>query len=308
MFPTSPFTKSEALDSGMREREWRNHTEAGLLREVVPGYFVDAALPDTLELRLAITRRAIAPGVVVARRAAGWLQGLDVLDYRGFPATPRIEVVTREKRDRPRNQLMRAHVADDLLQSDVTEIGGIQVTTPLRTAADLARFSPRPDSLVSVDAFLNKGLISLEQFEKSLVRWRGRRGVRQAYEIAGIADARSQSGGESRLRLRVLDMGLPRPELQIPVYDLFGNVRFYLDLGWPHWRLALEYDGEEFHGEDAKEHDLARRTWIRKRGWTTRAYRKEHIFTSSQHFEHEVRGLVNIAQRLRTTGFRALGA
>ncbi len=306
MFPSSPFTRPEALDSGFGEREWRTHAEAGLVREVIPGFFVDAALPDTLELRLAITRRAIPPGVVVARRAAAWLHGLDVLDYRGFPATPKIEVATRARRDRPRNQLMLAHVADDLLPSDVTEIDGIQVTTPLRTAADLARFSPRPDSLVCVDAFLHKGLFSLEQFEKSLVRWRGRRGVRQAYEIAGIADARSESGGESRLRLRVIDMGLPRPELQIPVYDLFGNVRFYLDLGWPHWRLALEYDGEEFHGEEATEHDLARRKWIRERGWTVKAYRKEDIFTSSQHFEHEVMALVKKSQGWATTGFRAL--
>jgi very-short-patch-repair endonuclease len=91
-------------------------------------------------------------------------------------------------------------------------------------------------------------------------------------------------------------MGLPRPELQIPVYDLFGKERFRLDLGWPHWRLALEYDGEEFHGEDAEEHDEARRKWIGDRGWTCRAYRKAHIFTSSQGFEHEVMGLVNIAQ------------
>ena len=308
MFPSSPFTRSEALDSGIREREWRAHSAQGLIREVIPGYFVDAALPDTLELRLAITRRAIQPEVVVARRAAAWLHGQDVLDYRGFPATPRIEIVTPKRGDRPRNQLMQAHVADDLLASDVTEIGGIQVTTPLRTAADLARFTSRPDALVSVDAFLHKGLISLEQFEKSLVRWRGRRGIRQAYEIAGIADDRSESGGESRLRLRVLDMGLPRPALQIPVYDLFGNIRFLLDLGWPQWRLALEYDGEEFHGEDAQEHDEGRREWIGKRGWTVRAYRKADIFTSSQHFEREVRALVNEAQGFPTTGFRALGA
>lgn len=308
MFPLSPFSRSEALDAGMREREWRSLTAEGLLREVVPGYFVDASLPDTLDLRLAITRRVIGPNVVVARRTAAWLHGPDVLDYRGFPATPPIEVAVRQKCNRPRNQLMRAHGADDLLASDITEIGGISVTTPLRTAVDLARFTRRADALTSTDAFLHKELITPEQFEKSLVRWRGRRGVRQAYEVAAMADGRSESGGESHMRLRLLDMGLPRPELQIPVYDLFGKIRFYLDLGWPHWRLALEYDGEEFHGPDQREHDEARRRWITQRGWTVRHYRKDKIFTPAQVFEDEVTALVQDARRHGPSSNRTLGA
>ncbi len=187
---------------------------------------------------------------------------------------------------------MEAHVADDLLPSDVIEVGGLRVTTPLRTASDLARFAPRTDALVAVDAFLHLELIDLGEFTKQLVRWKGRRGIRQAYSTAEKADGRSQSGGESRLRLRVLDMGLPRPELQIPVYDLFGRVRFFLDLGWEHWRLALEYDGEEFHPEEQRAHDEARRGWIEGREWTVRAFRREDIFTTSLHFEQQVSELV----------------
>lgn len=305
MLPTSPFTRPEALDAGLRTSEWRELSSSGLIREVVPGYFVDAALPDTLDLRLAIARRALDLDVVVARRAAAWLEGVDAFDYRGFPATPRIEVLTRDRGDRPRSPLVSAHVADDLLESDIVDIGGLRATSPMRTAADLARFTPRPDALVSLDAFLHKELITADRFKKSLVRWRGRRGVRQAYEVADLADGRSESGGETRLRLRVLDMGLPRPELQIPVYDLFGNERFYLDLGWPAWRLALEYDGAEFHTEAEAEHDRQRRKWIKDRGWTIRVYRKEDVFTTSQHLEHEVMGLVNDARR---TQRGALGA
>jgi hypothetical protein len=192
-------------------------------------------------------------------------------------------------------------VADDLLAEDVMTLGGLRVTTPLRTAADLARFSPRPDALVSTDAFLHNKLITLERFEKSLVRWRGRRGIRQAYEMATLADGRSESGGESRLRLRVIDMGLPRPQLQIPVYDLFGKIRFRLDLGWEHWMLALEYDGEEFHGPEQREHDEDRLDWIQKRGWIARAFRKADIFTTSQAFEREVERLVMEARTRGST-------
>jgi len=304
MLPQSPFTRAEALDV-MREREWRALSAQGLVREAVPGLFVDASLPDTLEHRLAIARRAVAPDVVVARRTAAWLQGYDLLDYRGFPATPKVETVTNERAKRPKNALMAAHFADDLLPGDVTEIGGLRVTTPLRTVCDLARFTPRGDALVAVDAYLHKGMVEAEQLRKHFVRWKGRRGIRQAYATLEMADARSESGGESRMRLRVLDMGLPRPELQIPVYDLHGRVRFWLDLGWPQWKLALEYDGEEFHPEEQLVRDRARRKWIRDRGWTVEAFRRGDVFTSSGHFEDAVTSLVRSAT---TSAGRALGA
>ena len=231
-----------------------------------------------------------------------------MLDYRGFPSTPRIETLTRERGDRSRNQLMVAHVADDLVSSDITRIDGIPVTTPLRTACDLARFTPRSDALVAIDALLHKGLIESERMMKHLVRWKGRRGVRQAYKTLEMADARSESGGETRMRLRLLDLGLPRPELQIPVYDLFGQVRFWLDLGWLQWMLALEYDGEVAHPEERKVHDEARREWIEGRGWTVRAYRRADIFTPSRHFEDEVTQLVRDAVPRRPLRRTDLGA
>jgi hypothetical protein len=301
MLPSTPFTKAEVHDLGVRNREWRSLVTEGYVREVYPGYFVDASLPDTVQLRLAIASRILSPELVVARRTAAWLQGNDVLDHRGFPRTPPLEVVTRRQELRSKSPLIRTHVADDLLAEDVMTLGGLRVTTPLRTAADLARFSPRPDALVSTDAFLHNKLITLERFEKSLVRWRGRRGIRQAYEMATLADGRSESGGESRLRLRVIDMGLPRPQLQIPVYDLFGKIRFRLDLGWEHWMLALEYDGEEFHGPEQREHDEDRLDWMQKRGWIARAFRKADIFTTSQAFEREVERLVMEARTRGST-------
>ncbi|MCZ3385676.1 MAG: hypothetical protein LH630_01595 [Actinomycetia bacterium] len=281
MLPSTPFAKAEVLDLGIRNREWRSLVSEDLVREVYPGCFVDASLPDTVQLRLAIASRILSPELVAARRTAAWLHGLDLLDYRGFPRTPPLEVVTHRQELRSKSSLLTTHVADDLLPADVMTVGDLQVTTPMRTAADLARFAPRPDALVAADALLNKELVVPEACLKSLVRWRRRYGVRQAYEIADLADGRSESGGESRLRLRVIDMGLPRPELQLPVYDLFGECRFRLDVGWKNWMLALEHDGEKFHGPE----------------------QQEHIFPTSQAFEREMDRLVGVARgRLGTLG------
>lgn len=296
MLPPSPFTRADAADHGVRPFEWRSLIQDGYVREVYPSLYVDASLPDTVTLRFAIMQRVLPAGRIVARRSAAWLSGLDVLDRRGYPRTPPVEVLTTDQRLRSRSPLISAHVADDLTPSDIVEMNGLAVTSPLRTCADLARFSSRSDALVAVDGFMHHQLVTLPEFKRSLVRWRKRRGVRQAWEMSEITDAGSESGGESRLRLRVLDMGLPRPELQIPVHDMYGVERYRLDLGWLRWWLALEYDGEEHHGEDRREHDEARRSWISGRGWTVRAFRKEDIFTSSRHFEDEVEALVTQAR------------
>jgi len=290
--PSSPFTRAEALDDGLNRGVWRQLVAEHRLREVYPGWFVDAELEDTVQLRIAIMGRVLADHHVLARRSAAWVHGLNLLDYRGFPTTPPIEVVTGDQRLRPRTPLITAYAADDLIASDVVEVDGLRVTSPLRTAVDLARLTRRSDALVSVDAFLHQKLITPEEFEKNLVRWRKRRGIRQAWEIADLCDGRSESGGESRMRLRIIDLGLPRPELQIDVVDPIGVAKYRLDMGWRRWCLALEYDGEEFHGEEFTDHDKTRREWIARRGWTVGVFTKEQIFTASRVFEDTVLSLV----------------
>ena len=79
--------------------------------------------------------------------------------------------------------------------------------------------------------------------------------------LAPLADARSQSPGESILRLRWLDCGtLPPPTPQLEVPGPFGS--YFLDLGVAGLRYAAEYDGAEWHGPDKREHDRKRRGWV----------------------------------------------
>jgi hypothetical protein len=50
-------------------------------------------------------------------------------------------------------------------------------------------------------------------------------------------------------------------------------------------RRPLEYDGEEFHGDDRQSHDDARRTWIEENSpWMVRVVRRENIFGRNQDF------------------------
>lgn len=101
------------------------------------------------------------------------------------------------------------------------------------------------------------------------LRWfRGRRGVVQLREPVQVADAQAESPGESITRLAIIDVGLPAPQPQYWI-GVAGRRLPRLDLAYPRSRVAVEYDGREFHDSDEhKEADRRRRQWLRDHGWT----------------------------------------
>lgn len=281
MLPPSPFTKADALDWGISEYDWRVLVRLCEVRELLRGVYVDADLPDTLDLRIAAVARLLTPDVMLAQRTAAWVYGVDALDPRGYPTTPPIDVVTADRIRRPKHRLAAAHAADDLCDDDVAERGGILLTSPLRTACDLGRFLPRPQALAAVDSMLHAGLVTKAEMTDQVPRWRRRRGVRQLEQMIDLGEPACESQGESRMRLQMIDGGLPRPEVQVPVHDLRGWERYRLDTGYRRWRVGGEYDGEEFHGPEQAESDRRRREWISARGWRIAVFRREDVYRRS---------------------------
>jgi hypothetical protein len=153
------------------------------------------------------------------------------------------------------------------------------VTTPLRTALDLGRLLRRDHAIAALDALERTRRFSHDELLDGVQRFRGMRGVVQLRSLAPLADARAESPGESVLRLRWLDAGLPACRPQVEVRDDYGFVRAYVDLGAEHLRLGAEYDGRDFHTSDAdRARDRARRRWLAGRGWTIRVFTKEDVF------------------------------
>ncbi len=73
---------------------------------------------------------------------------------------------------------------------------------------------------------------------------------------------------ESEARLAMIDGGLPTPELQYEVVDGNGELR-RLDFAWPGQRVAVEYDGMDWHsGPEAMKRDRRRRAALADIGWT----------------------------------------
>ena len=79
------------------------------------------------------------------------------------------------------------------------------------------------------------------------------RGVRRLRTAMDLVDGGAESPQESKLRMIIVEAGLPKPETQIEFRDCRGNVRVRVDMGWREWRVAVEYDGVSIGPTDGSD-------------------------------------------------------
>lgn len=227
-----PFTVPEALEAGLTERQLRGRTWRRLSR----GVYVWAELDDCPSLRLAAVSRRLPAGAAFSDHTAAWLHGLDL------PSCSPIEVTVPPGCGVSARAGVRVHRAT-LEPEDVVEHRGFFVTSRLRTILDLARRLQLVEAVVAVDMALHGALVSLRQL-RAYVAGRPRLAcLAQARQTVELAEPRSESPMESRLRMTIVLAGLPRPEAQVDLSDGQGRFIGRVDLYYPTHRVAIEYDG-----------------------------------------------------------------
>jgi hypothetical protein len=297
-FGRRPFSQRDAQKVGVGRDELRLLVAAGRVRRLLRGVYVAAHVPETLELRAEAVAKVVPRGSVVCGRTAAWLWGVDALAMTSTGVLPPIDVMGPPGSARSRRADTSGRTGP-LLESDVVELSGIWVTTPARTAADLARLLPRPDALASLDVLMGLPEMSRELVAGVLGRFARDRGVIQARELVDLADPRAESPQESRARLRCVDAGFPCPEPQIDVFDESGDFLARLDMGWRELLKAMEFDGDEAHSTPVqKAHDRARRERVERRGWGLAIVTSEHVLSRSLVFERGLEELLEMEMRL----------
>jgi hypothetical protein len=265
--PPSPFTWAMAKEWGWTRRRLEALLARRELRRVLRNVYVRADQPDSPELRARAAHLVLSPVAVACDRTAAWLWGVDTFEYRELEVIPPVESCVLRGHNRTRRPEVSGRVRD-LAPSDVVLIDGVACTSPLRTALDLACSQSRRQALAVLDAFMRHHGLTEVEMRRELVRYFRRRGVVQARELVRLADPRSESPGESWVRMDVIDHRLPTAEPQWWVTEN-GRPVYRLDLAWPKSRVAVEYDGREYHEDDVRRRrDEERRTWLRQRGWT----------------------------------------
>jgi hypothetical protein len=297
-FGCRPFTQGDAEKVGIGRDQLRLLVATAKVRRLLRGVYVAAGVPETLELRAEAVARVVPRGTVVCGRTAAWLWGVDALAMSSTGALPPIDVMGPAGSARSRRADTSGRTGP-LPQSDVVELSGVLVTTPARTAADLARLLPRPDALASLDVLMGLPEMSRDLVAGVLGRFARYRGIIQARELVDLADPHAESPQESRARLRCVDAGFPCPEPQIDVFDETGDLLARLDLGWRELLKAMEFDGDEGHSTPAQQaHDRARRERVERRGWGLAIVTSEHVLSRSLAFERGLEELLEMEMRL----------
>lgn len=294
-----PFTTAQALAEGLHSVDLSRLVATGHLRRLLKGVYVAPQVPDSIDLRAAALRLVVPPHAVVTDRTAGWLHGAQmVLAPNDHLTVPLLSVFADKDRARFRNGLT-ASGQRILPPEHVMELRDVRVTTPARTACDLGRLLNRDQAFGALDAMLALGLFGVEELWEVAETQRGMRGVRQLRTFIPLADGRSQSQGESALRLRWLDLGLAAPELQIEV-EHPGGWSYWIDLGVPELRYGMEYDGEEWHRRTGEQRlrDERRRTWLcDERGWLIDVVTKANVFGHNRDIEPIILGGLSRARK-----------
>jgi hypothetical protein len=220
--------------------------------------YADRDLPDTLALRAAGALLLPPPGSVLSHRTAAELRDLPL------PAR-RDEVVHAlvPGRAGQRIQGIRAHGSREPIIAET--VRGLPLATPARIWCDLAPALGRRDLAILGDAILAGGRTTGAELEKELACVR--RGGPLAREVLPLLEPRVASPMETRLRLLLVDAGLPRPVVNWPVFDAAGGWIAVPDLQYPRQKVAIEYEGAHHLTRGQLRRDIRRDELYRDEGW-----------------------------------------
>jgi len=247
------FVGSEALRAGVLTRSRLRWNYTPIYPDVyVPNGVAPSLRRQTVGAWLWSHRRGI-----VAGRAAAALHGALWV----HPSTP-IELISPATR--PPTGII---THDELISDDeLVLIAGMAVTSPTRTAFDLARHLHRDLAVRHLDALARATGVAAFDVLALGDRYRRARGRGRCAVALDLMDGGAQSPKETWLRLLVIDEGFPRPRTQIHVTD--GRNNAFLDMGWHEPMIGLDYDGE-VHQTDRPRfvHDIGRNELVRSQGW-----------------------------------------
>ncbi len=226
-------------------------------RRLLPDIHVTADAEVDLELRSFAAAVLVGPHGVLSGWSAAEVLGASCA-RPGAPA----EVTLLDGHQRRSLPGLLVH-RDRLTPGETTHLRGVALTTPERTARDpVRRASTVDEAVVALDAVCRRWDLRPTDV---LVPTPGARGVRRYPEVLRLADPRSGSPMETRIRLALVRAGLPAPVLQHPV-PLDGHP-YALDLAYPAARLGVEHDGADHLTSERHRRDLLREQLLAAAGW-----------------------------------------
>jgi very-short-patch-repair endonuclease len=246
---TGPFNLEEASRHGLT----KDHLLGASWRRLGGGFYALRAIADDPNVVLAAASRRLPMTAVFSGRTAAWLHGLDLPPCNPIEVTLPLRCHTT----RTAGMIVRRSTVS---ASETVVRRGQRATSVVRTLVDVGRRLPLVEAVAALDMALHKVLLEsddLRSWASAHPRYRGIARLRRAIELAEPA---TESVMETRLRLLLVMARLPRPQAQVPLFDLGGHFLGRPDFYYPLHRLALEYDGaghrENLTGDNRRQNRL----------------------------------------------------
>ncbi|WP_405111262.1 DUF559 domain-containing protein [Micromonospora sp. NBC_01405] len=251
-----------ARDAVRRGLLTKNDLRSSAWRQVLHNVYADSRIEITHLTRCrAAASWLFPPGCTLAGRSAVAMLG----GPTPGPHEPVEVLVEPASRFGPLTGLL-IHVSG-WRDGDVQRVDGMPVTTGIRTCWDLACWLDTVEAVALIDALLHRHAVHADDLTVYLARRRNQRGARRFAEALSLVDAGAESLPESRLRVRLVRAGLPRPVTQ-HVVTRNGQFVARVDLAWPDLKVAVEYDGiwhhdpEQFHRDRQRLNHLLGDDWL----------------------------------------------
>jgi hypothetical protein len=276
-------TTAELLRAGWRQDQIRDSTRRGDLLVVRRGIYAEGAHArkllslkggdELLAISAAMALTGTGAGAVVSHQSAAHLHKIDLVGRRDLT----VHLTRPPGSDAHAPARIRLHSAE-LPAAHVTAILGLPVTTPARTAVDLARTLPFRAGVVAADCALHHRLATVDDLQSVLADCCHWRGAAIAADVIDFADGRSESPLESIARVVFRDCGLPPPKLQALVGTADDVAR--VDFFWGQYRTIVEVDGAVKYADPLRARaQLERDSWLRSLGYEVVHFTWDEITT-----------------------------
>jgi len=242
------FLKSEASDLGYADKVVTALVRAGMWHRVRRGAYTmgsiwrSASPEERHRIRTRAVMRSLGRSVAVSNVTSMVLRGTAVWGVD----LSRVHV-TRLDGASGGIEADVVHHEGVLGPDDVEELDGLLMVRSARGLIEATMGRRVEPGLVMADSALHLGIVELEDFHRAFIELKGLPGTRPAQLVVRLADGRAESPGESRVRYACWQEGLPRPELQYPVYD-DGELVGTTDFAWEDQKLLGEFDGQIKYG------------------------------------------------------------
>ncbi|TJY69372.1 hypothetical protein E4J89_10590 [Arthrobacter sp. CAU 1506] len=108
----------------------------------------------------------------------------------------------------------------------------------------------------------------------------------------------ADSAPETRLRLALVDAGLPEPSLNEPIVDDWGRIWHSPDMQYKDYKLTIEYEGAHHRTSEQLARDIQRAEQTAAIGWLERRVSKEDMHGDARSAVSKIR------TALRSQGWR----